>query len=106
MSGIARIMLVRGIPVSGSDAKDSVTLTALRALGATIFVGHDKSHVGAADTVVVSTAVRADNAELVAAHERGLRVVHRAYALASVMEGRRTVAVAGTHGKTTTTSLL
>jgi UDP-N-acetylmuramate--alanine ligase len=106
MSGIARILLARGIPVSGTDAKDSVTLSALRALGAEVRVGHDPSAVDAADTVVVSTAIRADNPELVAASERGLRIIPRAAALASVMHGRRSVAVAGTHGKTTTTSLL
>jgi UDP-N-acetylmuramate--alanine ligase len=106
MSGIARIMLARGLPVSGSDAKETVTLSALRALGATVHVGHATGHVGDVDTVVVSTAIRASNPELVEARARGLRVVHRAGALASVMVGRRAVAVAGTHGKTTTTSLL
>jgi UDP-N-acetylmuramate--alanine ligase len=106
MSGIARIMLARGLPVSGSDAKDSVTLTALRALGATVYVGHAAEHVEGADTVVISTAIRTSNPELVEAGRRGLRVIHRAGALASVMLGRRAVAVAGTHGKTTTTSLL
>ena len=106
MSGIARIMLARGLSVTGSDAKESVTLAALRALGATVHVGHDAQHVGDADTVVVSTAIRATNPELLEATSRDLRVVHRAGALASVMVGRRAVAVAGTHGKTTTTSLL
>jgi UDP-N-acetylmuramate--alanine ligase len=106
MSGIARIMLARGLPVSGSDAKDSVTLAALRALGATVHVGHDAANVADADTVVVSTAIRPANPELVEATRLGLRVVHRAAALAAVMAGRRAVAVAGTHGKTTTTSLL
>ena len=106
MSGIARILLARGFPVSGTDAKDSVTLAALRALGADVRVGHSAAAVEGADTVVVSTAIRSDNPELVAARERGLRVIPRAAALASVMHGRRSVAVAGTHGKTTTTSLL
>ncbi|HEX7186907.1 MAG TPA: UDP-N-acetylmuramate--L-alanine ligase [Actinomycetes bacterium] len=106
MSGIARIMLARGLSITGSDAKESVTLAALRALGATVHVGHDAQHVGDADTVVVSTAIRATNPELLEATSRDLRVVHRAGALASVMVGRRAVAVAGTHGKTTTTSLL
>ena len=101
MSGIARIMLARGLPVSGSDAKDSVTLTALRALGATVYAGHAADHVDGADTVVISTAIRTNNPELVEAERRGLRVIHRAGALASVMLGRRAVAVAGTHGKTT-----
>ena len=106
MSGIARVLLARGATVSGSDAKDSRTTTALRALGATVHLGHDASHVADADTVVVSTAIRQDNAELVAARERGLRVLLRAEALAALMAGRRGVAVAGTHGKTTTTSML
>jgi UDP-N-acetylmuramate--alanine ligase len=106
MSGIARIMLARGMRVSGSDAKDSLALTALRALGARVHVGHAADNLGDADTVVVSTAIRRSNPELRAAQERGLRIIHRAGALASVMVGRRAVAVAGTHGKTTTTSLL
>jgi UDP-N-acetylmuramate--alanine ligase len=106
MSGIARILLARGVPVSGSDRRDTPTLLALRALGARVAVGHDPAHLGDADTVVVSTAIRADNPELVAARERGLRVLPRAVGLAAVMAGRRSVAVAGTHGKTSTTSML
>jgi UDP-N-acetylmuramate--alanine ligase len=106
LSGIARIMLARGITVSGSDARDSRALDALRALGATCHVGHRAEHVQAADTVVVSTAVREDNPEVVEARARGLRLLPRSAALQSVMLGRRVLAVAGTHGKTTTTSLL
>src|SRR5690606_28312758 len=106
LSGIARIMLARGITVSGSDAKASPTLDALRALGARCHVGHDADHVGDADTLVVSTAVREDNPEVRAARDRGLRILPRSAALDSVMQGRRVLAVAGTHGKTTTTSLL
>ena len=106
MSGIARVLLARGTTVSGSDAKDSRTTTALRALGATVHLGHDAAHVADTDTVVVSTAIRQDNPELVAARENGLRVLLRAEALAALMSGRRGVAVAGTHGKTTTTSML
>jgi UDP-N-acetylmuramate--alanine ligase len=106
MSGIARILLARGVRVSGSDRRDSPTLLALRALGARVELGHDAAHVGDADTVVVSTAIRADNPELVAARSGGLRVLPRAVALAAVMAGRRSVAVAGTHGKTSTTSML
>ena len=106
LSGIARIMLARGIPVSGSDAKESRTLDALRALGATCHVGHDAAHVGGADTLVVSTAVRESNPEVVDATRRRLRILPRSAALESVMQGRTVVAVAGTHGKTTTTSLL
>ena len=106
LSGIARIMLARGIPVSGSDAKESRTLEALRALGARCYVGHAAEQVADADTLVVSTAVREDNPEVVEARERGLLLLPRSAALESVMRGRTVVAVAGTHGKTTTTSLL
>ncbi len=106
LSGIARIMLARGIPVSGSDAKESRVLDALRALGARCYVGHDADQVADADTVVVSTAVRDDNPEVLEAGRRGVRLLPRSAALASVMQGRKVVAVAGTHGKTTTTSLL
>jgi UDP-N-acetylmuramate--alanine ligase len=106
MSGIARILLARGVRVSGTDRRGSPTLLALRALGARVEVGHDAAHLGDADTVVVSTAIRDDNPELRAARERGLRVLPRAVALAAVMAGRRSVAVAGTHGKTSTTSML
>src|SRR3954452_6618128 len=106
MSGIARVLLARGVKVSGSDRRDTPTLLALRALGARIATGHDPAHLGDADTVVVSTAIRDDNPELRAARERGLPVLPRAVALAAVMAGRRSVAVAGTHGKTSTTSML
>jgi len=106
MSGIARIMLARGVAVGGCDAKDSRALAALRARGADVVIGHDAAHADAADTVVVSSAIRADNPELVAARELGRRVLPRAAALASVMAGRRGIAIAGTAGKTTTTSML
>ncbi len=106
MSGIARILLGRGALVSGSDAKESAVLLVLRALGARVSVGHSADNLGDADTVVVSTAIRANNPELVAARERGLLVLPRAVALAAVLAGRRSVAVAGTHGKTSTTSML
>ena len=105
MSAVARIMIGRGTGVSGSDAKDSDGLRALAALGARTHVGHDAAHLGDAETVVVSTAIRAANPELVAARERGLRVVHRSVALAAAMADSRMVAVAGTHGKTTTTAM-
>jgi UDP-N-acetylmuramate--alanine ligase len=106
LSGIARIMLARGMSVSGSDAKESRTLEALRALGARCHVGHAADQVRDTDTVVVSTAVRADNPEVVEAQRLGLRLLPRSAALEAVMRGRQVVAVAGTHGKTTTTSLL
>lgn len=106
MSGIARVLLARGGQVSGSDTKDSRAVTELRALGATVHVGHDASHVAGATTLVVSTAITATNPELLAARQAGLLVLPRAEALAALMVGRRGVAVAGTHGKTTTTSML
>jgi UDP-N-acetylmuramate--alanine ligase len=106
MSGIARIMLARGVPVSGSDAKASSVLVGLRAIGARVHVGHAAEQVEGADTVVVSTAIRESNPEVVEARRRRLRVLPRAAALASVMAGRRAVAITGTHGKTTTTSML
>jgi UDP-N-acetylmuramate--alanine ligase len=106
LSGIARIMVARGLTVSGSDARESRTLEALRALGVRCHVGHAPEHVHGVDTVVVSTAVREDNPEVVEALRLGLRLLPRSAALDSVMQGRTVVAVAGTHGKTTTTSLL
>ncbi|MFE6691226.1 UDP-N-acetylmuramate--L-alanine ligase [Streptomyces sp. NPDC057743] len=107
MSGIAKILAQRGAAVAGSDAKDSATAQALRTLGATVHIGHAAEHLAAdATSVVVSSAIRDDNPELAAARERGLPVVHRSDALAALMDGLRPIAVAGTHGKTTTTSML
>ncbi len=107
MSGIAKILAQRGARVAGSDAKESETAEALRALGATVRIGHDAAHLAPdASAVVVSSAIRADNPELAAARERGVPVVHRSDALAALMTGTRPIAVAGTHGKTTTTSML
>ncbi|MCU1351162.1 MAG: murC [Acidimicrobiales bacterium] len=106
MSGIARVLLARGVTVTGSDLRDSRSIAALRALGAIVHIGHDPGYVDGTDTVVVSSAIRDTNPELRAARERGLRVLPRAEALAALMVGRRGVAVAGTHGKTTTTSML
>jgi UDP-N-acetylmuramate--alanine ligase len=109
MSGIARIMLARGIGVSGSDAMPSALLDDLSAHGARVHVGHASANLGdlgVGDTLVLSSAIRPDNPELAEATRRGMRVMHRAAALASVMAGRRVIAVAGTHGKTTTTSML
>jgi UDP-N-acetylmuramate--alanine ligase len=106
MSGIARIMLSRGVAVSGSDSAASGLLDELAAAGARVSVGHAAHNLGDADTLVVSTAIRPDNPELLEAQRRGLRVLHRAAALASVMLGHQGIAVAGTHGKTTTTSMI
>lgn len=106
MSGIARIMLSHGITVSGSDVKDSGTLSGLVALGAQAFIGHRAENIDGADVVVASSAISEKNPELVAARERGLKILGRAEALALLMAGSRSIAVAGTHGKTTTTSML
>ncbi|MET9762517.1 UDP-N-acetylmuramate--L-alanine ligase [Streptomyces sp. NPDC006372] len=107
MSGIAKILAQRGAVVAGSDAKESETAEALRALGATVHIGHDAEHLADdASCVVVSSAIRQDNPELARAAELGIPVVHRSDALAALMAGLRPIAVAGTHGKTTTTSML
>jgi UDP-N-acetylmuramate--alanine ligase len=106
MSGVARIMLAKGVPVAGCDSVASAQLDELAALGAVVWVGHSPAHLDSADTLVFSSAIRPENPELAAARARGMRVLHRAAALASVMLGRRSVAVTGTHGKTTTTSMI
>ncbi|MFG3282589.1 UDP-N-acetylmuramate--L-alanine ligase [Streptomyces sp. NPDC048111] len=107
MSGIAKILAQRGARVAGSDAKESATAASLRALGATVHIGHVADHLADdATCVVVSSAIRADNPELARAAELSVPVVHRSDALASLMGGLRAIAVAGTHGKTTTTSML
>ncbi|MEJ2857900.1 MULTISPECIES: UDP-N-acetylmuramate--L-alanine ligase [unclassified Saccharothrix] len=110
MSGIARILLARGAHVSGSDAKDSRTVLALRAQGAKVAVGHAADNLDLLDdgptAVVVSTAIREDNPELAGARERGVVVLRRAEALAALMLDHRVACVAGTHGKTSTTSML
>jgi len=106
MSGIARILVERGVTVSGSDAKDSRRLAALQAIGVTTHVGHDAKYVEGADTVIFSTAIPEKNPERQEAQNKSLRILNRAEALAAIMTGSRGVAVAGTHGKTTTTSML
>ncbi|MEY9872743.1 UDP-N-acetylmuramate--alanine ligase [Streptacidiphilus sp. MAP12-33] len=107
MSGLAKILALRGAQVSGSDAKESTVVLALRQLGADVHVGHAAEHVPAgASAIVVSSAIREDNPEIAEARRRGLPIVHRSDALAALMRDRRALAVAGTHGKTTTTSML
>ncbi|NUP74959.1 MAG: UDP-N-acetylmuramate--L-alanine ligase, partial [Sinomonas sp.] len=105
MSAVARVMVARGVRVSGSDAKDLPVMRDLEALGARIADGYDAANLGDAQTVVAGSAIRADNPELAAARARGLRVLHRSEGLAATMAGSRVLAVAGTHGKTTTTSM-
>lgn len=106
MSGIARIMVARGAVVSGSDIHDSSSLKGLRSLGITVHVGHAAENLGDANLVIRSSAIPAQNPELVEAQARGIEIVERAEALATLMLGTRSVAIAGTHGKTTTTSML
>ncbi len=106
MSAIAAVLATMGHQVSGSDLKDSTGLARLRALGVRVEVGHDAAHLGDAEIVTVSTAIPAHNPEVVAARERGIPVWRRSEALAAISSSRRTLAVAGTHGKTTTSSML
>ncbi|MDL2316992.1 UDP-N-acetylmuramate--L-alanine ligase [Desulfovibrio sp. OttesenSCG-928-A18] len=105
MSGIAEVLLNLGYSVHGSDLADSQTVAHLRSLGAEIRIGHAAENVGDAHVLVKSTAVRADNPELLIARERGIPIIPRAEMLAELMRLRTGVAIAGTHGKTTTTSL-
>ena len=106
MSGIAEIMLRIGYLVQGSDAKASANTERLEKLGARIFVGHDAGHVQGASAIVYSTAVKADNPEMMAAREAHIPLVRRAEMLAELMRLQSSVAVGGTHGKTTTTSMI
>ncbi|NUS73828.1 MAG: UDP-N-acetylmuramate--L-alanine ligase [Corynebacteriales bacterium] len=106
MNGVARLLVTRGIPTTGSDVRDWPPIAALRALGATIHIGHDVSNLDNVDTVVYSTAIPDDNVELAEARRRGLRVLHRAEALVVAMNDRKVIAVSGTNGKTTTTSMI
>jgi UDP-N-acetylmuramate--alanine ligase len=106
MAGLARLLLTRGVPVSGSELREWPALAALRALGGTVHMSHEASNLDGVDTVVYSTAIPHDHIELAEARHRGLRILHRSEALAAAMTGRQTIAVAGTHGKTTTTSIM
>jgi UDP-N-acetylmuramate--alanine ligase len=106
MSGVAEILLARGYEVQGTDAADGANLQRLAAKGARVHVGHDARWLGEAAVVVISSAIKRDNPELAAARARRLPVVRRAEMLAELMRDKRCVAVAGTHGKTTTTSLV
>jgi UDP-N-acetylmuramate--alanine ligase len=105
MSGIAEVLLNLGYQVSGSDSNSNAVTQRLAGLGATVHLGHAAAHVGQVDVVVSSSAIREDNPELLAAHAARIPVVPRAEMLGELMRFRRGIAVAGTHGKTTTTSL-
>ncbi len=106
MSGIAEVLAHWGHKVQGSDAKDSANLDRLRKAGIKVFVGHDGAHVAEAGIVLISSAVKPDNVEVVAARDQGIPVVRRAEMLAELMRLGWTIAVGGTHGKTTTTSMV
>jgi len=106
MSGIAQILLSRGAQVSGSDVKDSQMLESLRARGARIYIGHRAEQIGGADVVVYSSAIKEDNPEFQEARRAGRALVKRAQVLAELMAEKNVITVAGSHGKTTTTSLV
>lgn len=106
MSGIARLFLGKGYTVTGSDIRESDNVLALRALGVGITIGHGAANVGDADTLVVTGALWQDNPEYVLANERGIPVLHRSQALAWLIHHQRLVAVAGAHGKTTSTGMI
>jgi UDP-N-acetylmuramate--alanine ligase len=106
MAPVAKVAVERGLPVSGSDIRLTPAVKELIAVGAAVHIGQRAENLDGADTVVATTGVPPDNVELVEAVRRGLPIIHRATALAALMEGRRAVLIAGTHGKTTTTSML
>ncbi len=105
MSGLARILLEQGVKVSGSDCSDGPVLRKIRAAGARVFSQHSTANLNHPDLVVYSSAIAPRNPELIAARNRGIRVMHRGQLLAELIAGRRTVAVAGAHGKSTTSAL-
>ena len=106
MRNLARLFLADGLEVTGSDMKDSKGLRELRSLGADVWVGHDPARLASPDVVIVSSAIGGSNPELVAARARGIEVWARQQALAALASSRRAIAIAGTHGKTTTTSMV
>ncbi len=106
MSGIAEVLLTLGYKISGSDMSDTAITRRLASLGATIYKGHEASHIENADTVVTSTAIQGSNPEVLAARAKNIPIVPRAIMLAELMRLKSGIAIAGTHGKTTTTSLV
>src|SRR5690625_1240664 len=106
MSVVAQLLAARGVDVSGCDRQESAVISDLRSLGIHVDIGHDAAHTREIDTLVISTAVRADNPDVVGAKRAGVKVMHRSEALAELMNSQQSVAVAGTHGKTTTTAML
>lgn len=106
MSGIARLLIGMGHTVTGSDVRDSPNISALRELGATIAIGHDEANLGTPDTVVVTSALWPTNPEYLLAKQKGIPVIHRSQALAHLASSKRLIAVAGAHGKTTSTGMV
>src|SRR5690606_39460969 len=106
MSAIARVLLEMGYRVSGSDVASQELTEKLAAKGARVFIGHEAQHVQGADMVVYSTALSKDNVEMQAAEQLNIPILHRAEMLAKIMEYRKGIAVAGAHGKTTTSSMI
>src|SRR5579864_1099806 len=106
MSAIARVLLAMNVKISGSDLVTNSTLERLRSLGARVTLGHASENIKGADAVVISSAIPPDNPEVVAAQRAGIPVMQRAQMLAEIMSDKRSVAVSGTHGKTTTTSMV
>jgi len=106
MSGIAEVLLNQGYSVSGSDLKSSKTTIRLESIGAKVFIGHKPENLGDAEVVVISSAVKEDNPEVQEARRIGLPVIPRAEMLAELMRYKQGIAVAGSHGKTTTTTLI
>lgn len=106
MRAIANVLILQGFDVSGSDVKESVVVNHFREMGARIFIGHDAKAVEGVDAIVISTAIPEDNPELVAAREQGITVLHRSDVVKAVVDITKGIAVAGAHGKTTTTSML
>ncbi|MFA0732987.1 MAG: hypothetical protein BKPUNTRY_002554 [Candidatus Fervidibacter sp.] len=106
MSALAEVLLANGVTVAGSDLEASSFTERLRRKGATVFVGHDPAHLTEAEAIIVSSAIALDNPEVVEARRRGLPVLHRADALALLLRGKTSIAVAGTHGKSTTTAMI
>lgn len=105
MSGIAHLLLKKGIKVSGSDLKENKAISQLKSLGAKIFVGHDSGNISGCDVIVYSSAIKSNNPEFAAAVKANIPVIKRAQALAKLMEDKSVITVTGSHGKTTTTSL-
>jgi UDP-N-acetylmuramate--alanine ligase len=106
MCGIAEVFATQGYTVSGSDQNSSAVTQKLQSLGIAVYLGHDARHIEQADVLVTSTAVKADNPEVIAAHKAHIPIVPRAQMLGELMRFKAGIAVAGTHGKTTTTSIL